>query len=83
MHTTTPDTKDKLVKIIKTLLHTDEDLNFLLRLKKEELEELASVVRARTYLLSSFSFLFVSLLMVLNLKNNRFTQYNKRVEQHY
>ena len=49
MNTTTPD-KDKLIKIIKTLLHTDEDLNFLLRLKKEDLEKLVSIVRARTYL---------------------------------
>ena len=42
--------KERLVNIIKTLLHTDEDLNFLLRLKKEDLEKLAAVVRARTYL---------------------------------
>jgi hypothetical protein len=48
MDTTTPDNKDKLVKIIKTLLHTDEDLNFLLQLKKEDLEKLASIIRART-----------------------------------
>jgi len=48
MDTTTPDNKDKLVRIIKTLLHTDEDLNFLLQLKKEDLEKLASIIRART-----------------------------------
>jgi hypothetical protein len=46
MNTTTPD-KDNLIKIIKTLLHTDEDLNFLLQLNKEDLEKLASIVRAR------------------------------------
>ena len=28
----------KLIKIIKTLLHTDEDLDFLLQLNKEDLE---------------------------------------------
>jgi hypothetical protein len=50
MNITTPDKKDKLIKIIKSLLHTDEDLNFLLRLNKEDLEKLASIVRARTYL---------------------------------
>jgi len=48
MNIATPHTKEKLIKIIKTLLHTDEDLNFLLRLKKEELEKLVSVIRART-----------------------------------
>lgn len=48
MDTATPDNKDKLIKIIKTLLHTDEDLNFLIQLKKEDLEKLASIVRART-----------------------------------
>ena len=48
MNTSTHDTKDKLIKIIKTLLHTDEDLNFLLQLNKEDLEKLASVVRAKT-----------------------------------
>lgn len=48
MDTTTPDKKDKLIKIIKSLLHTDEDLNFLLQLKKEDLKKLASIVRART-----------------------------------
>ncbi len=48
MNITTPHTKENLIKIIKTLLHTDEDLNFLLRLKKEDLEKLASIVRART-----------------------------------
>ena len=47
MNSATHDTKDKLVEIIKTLLHTDEDLDFLLQLNKEDLEKLASVVRAR------------------------------------
>jgi hypothetical protein len=50
MTTTALDTKEKLIKIIKSLLHTDEDLDFLLRLDKEDLEKLASVVRARTYI---------------------------------
>jgi hypothetical protein len=50
MTTTALDTKEKLIKIIKSLLHTDEDLDFLLRLDKEGLEKLASVVRARTYI---------------------------------
>ncbi|MEI6154161.1 MAG: hypothetical protein WCQ90_08740 [Deltaproteobacteria bacterium] len=48
MNTTNPDTKDKLIKIIKALLHTDEDLNFLLQLKKKDLEKLVSIVRAGT-----------------------------------
>ncbi|HNQ63103.1 MAG TPA: hypothetical protein PKH70_03930 [Syntrophorhabdaceae bacterium] len=47
MDTATPHTKEKLIKIIKTLIHTDEDLNFLLKLNTEELEKLASIVRAR------------------------------------
>ena len=47
MDTATPHTKEKLSKIIKTLIHTDEDLNFLLKLNTEELEKLASIVRAR------------------------------------
>ena len=46
MDTTTTDSKEKLIKIIKRLLHTDEDLDFLLSLEKEDLEKLASVVRA-------------------------------------
>jgi hypothetical protein len=48
MNKANPDNKEKLIKMINTLLHTDEDLNFLLRLKKEDLEKLVSVVRART-----------------------------------
>jgi len=47
MDTTTHDNEEKLIKIIKNLLHTDEDLDFLLQLKKEDLEKLASIVRAR------------------------------------
>ena len=47
MDTTTPD-NNKLIKIIKTLLHTDEDLDFLLQLKNDDLEKLTSIVRART-----------------------------------
>jgi hypothetical protein len=50
MNTTAPDTKEKLIKIIKSLLRTDEDLDFLLRLDEKDLEKLASVVRARTYI---------------------------------
>ncbi|MCX5814252.1 MAG: DUF3944 domain-containing protein [Proteobacteria bacterium] len=48
MDKATLDNKDKLIKIIKALLHTDEDLNFLIHLKKEDLEKLASIVMART-----------------------------------
>jgi hypothetical protein len=48
MDKATSDNKDKLIKIIKALLHTDEDLNFLVQLKKEDLEKLASIIRART-----------------------------------
>jgi hypothetical protein len=49
MDTITTDTKEKLITIIKNLLHTAEDLDFLLQLKKEEIEKLAAVVRAGTY----------------------------------
>jgi hypothetical protein len=37
----------KLVKILKDLLHTDEDLDFLLQLRQENLEKLVATVRAR------------------------------------
>jgi len=47
MDTATPHTKEKLITIIKTLLNTDENLDFLLKLNTEELEKLASIVRAR------------------------------------
>ena len=40
-------TKDKLVEKIKELLKTDIDLNFLLKLKKEELERLLACIRDR------------------------------------
>jgi len=40
-------TKDKLVEKIKELLETDIDLDFLLQLKKEELERLVACIRDR------------------------------------
>lgn len=40
-------TKDKLVEKIKELLKTDNDLNFLLVLKKEDLERLVACIRDR------------------------------------
>ena len=40
-------TKDKLVGKIKELLKTDNDLDFLLELKKEELERLLACIRDR------------------------------------
>ena len=39
--------KDKLVGKIKELLKTDIDLDFLLILKKEELEKLVACIRDR------------------------------------
>jgi len=42
-----PMTKDKLVEKIRDLLKTDNDLNFLLELKKEELERLVACIRDR------------------------------------
>jgi hypothetical protein len=48
MNTATNDTKENLIRIIKDLLRTDEDLDFLLLLKKVNLEKLVSVVRAGT-----------------------------------
>jgi len=39
--------KEKLVEKIKELLKTDNDLNFLLELKKEELEKLVACIRDR------------------------------------
>ena len=38
-------TKDELVKKIKELLKADIDLNFLLGLKKEEIERLVACIR--------------------------------------
>jgi len=40
-------TKEKLVEKIRELLKTDGDLNFLLILKKEELERLVACIRDR------------------------------------
>ena len=40
-------TKDKLVEKIRELLKTDNDLDFLLELKKEELERLVACIRDR------------------------------------
>ena len=40
-------TKEKLVEKIRELLRTDGDLNFLLILKKEELERLVASIRDR------------------------------------
>jgi hypothetical protein len=40
-------TKDELVEKIKELLNTDIDLNFLLSLKKEEVERLVACIRER------------------------------------
>ncbi|UCH00673.1 MAG: hypothetical protein JSU78_01505 [Deltaproteobacteria bacterium] len=40
-------TKEKLVEKIRELLKTDNDLNFLLELKKEDLESLVASIRER------------------------------------
>ncbi len=40
-------TKDKLVEKIRELLKTDNNLDFLLELKKEELERLVACIRDR------------------------------------
>lgn len=40
-------TKEKLIEILRGLLKTDADLNFLLQLKKDELETLVACVRDR------------------------------------
>jgi len=40
-------TKEKLIEILRGLLKTDADLNFLLQLKKDELETLVACVRGR------------------------------------
>ncbi len=40
-------TKEKLVEKIKELLKTDIDLDFLLELKKEEIERLVACTRDR------------------------------------
>jgi hypothetical protein len=38
---------EKLIQIIKDLLKTDQDLNFLKELKKEDLERLVACIRDR------------------------------------
>ncbi len=40
-------TKEKLVETIQRVLKTDIDLNFLLSLKKEEIERLVACIRER------------------------------------
>ena len=40
-------TKEKLIEILRGLLKTDADLNFLLQLKKAELETLVACIRDR------------------------------------
>jgi len=40
-------TKEKLIEILRGLLKTDVDLNFLLQLKKAELETLVACIRDR------------------------------------
>ncbi len=40
-------TKEKLVDKIKRILETDDDLDFLLGLKKEKLEKLVACIRDR------------------------------------
>jgi hypothetical protein len=40
-------TKEELLEIIKELLKTDNDLNFLLELKEKELERLVACIRDR------------------------------------
>jgi len=40
-------TKEKLVEKIRELLKTDIDLDFLLKLKKEEIEKLVACIRDR------------------------------------
>jgi hypothetical protein len=39
--------KEELAKILKGLLKTESDLDFLLELNKEDLERLVAVVRGR------------------------------------
>jgi len=39
--------KEELIKILKGLLKTETNLDFLLEIKKEDLEKLAAVVRDR------------------------------------
>jgi len=39
--------KEDLIKILQKILKTETDLDFLLELKKEDLERLVAVVRGR------------------------------------
>jgi len=39
--------KEELAKILKGLLKTESDLDFLLELKRDDLEKLVAVVRGR------------------------------------
>ena len=39
-------TKEKLIETIKRILNTDSDLDFLLQIKKQELETLLACIRA-------------------------------------
>jgi len=38
--------KERLIVTVQTLLDTDENLQFLLKLEKEELEKLTALIRA-------------------------------------
>ena len=40
-------TKEKLIEILQGILNADVDLNFLLRLKSNELETLVACIRER------------------------------------
>lgn len=40
-------TKEKLIEILRGLLKTDAELNFLMQLKNDELERLVACVRDR------------------------------------
>jgi hypothetical protein len=40
-------TKEKLVKLLKRILDTTEDLDFLLDLKNEDLEKMVAIIRGR------------------------------------
>ncbi len=43
-------TKEKLIEIIKGLLSADADLDFLMQLKKKEIETLVACIRDRVSL---------------------------------
>jgi hypothetical protein len=40
--------KQRLLQVVRKLLDTDHELDFLLQLTKEELEQLTAAIRART-----------------------------------